>query len=87
MKERVRVAVIGGGVVGVSALYHLAKKGWGDDWENIEQYIVAEDFPNPCGRLATRQDIADLVTFLCSARASFINGQNIRVDGGSIAYV
>ena len=25
-----RVVVIGGGVVGVSALYHLAKKGWSD---------------------------------------------------------
>ena len=25
-----RVVVIGGGVVGVSALYHLAKKGWDD---------------------------------------------------------
>jgi len=25
------VVVIGGGVVGVSALYHIARKGWGDD--------------------------------------------------------
>ena len=31
MKEQAKVVVIGGGVVGVSALYHLAKKGWGDD--------------------------------------------------------
>jgi len=31
MKSHARVGVIGGGVVGVSALYHLAKKGWGDD--------------------------------------------------------
>ncbi len=30
MKEQARVVVIGGGVVGVSALYHLAKKGWGE---------------------------------------------------------
>jgi dimethylglycine dehydrogenase len=30
MKTQARVVVIGGGVVGVSTLYHLAKKGWSD---------------------------------------------------------
>ncbi len=63
------------------------KKGWGDDWEDIVRHIVDEEFPNPCGRLATREEVADLVLFLCSANAGFINGQNIRVDGGAIAYV
>ena len=30
MKTHARVVVIGGGVVGVSTLYHLVKKGWSD---------------------------------------------------------
>ena len=30
MKTHARVVVVGGGVVGVSTLYHLAKKGWTD---------------------------------------------------------
>jgi dimethylglycine dehydrogenase len=30
MKSHARVVVIGGGVVGVSTLYHLTKKGWSD---------------------------------------------------------
>jgi len=30
MKTHARVVVIGGGVVGVSTLYHLARKGWSD---------------------------------------------------------
>ena len=30
MKSQARVVVVGGGVVGVSTLYHLAKKGWTD---------------------------------------------------------
>jgi len=64
-----------------------AKKGWGDDWNDILGHIVEKDFPNPCQRLATREEVADLVLFLASERAGFINGQNIRIDGGAIAYV
>ena len=30
MRDRARVVVIGGGVVGVGTLYHLARKGWSD---------------------------------------------------------
>ena len=30
MRDTARVVVIGGGVVGVSTLYHLTKKGWSD---------------------------------------------------------
>ena len=30
MNKRARVVVIGGGVVGVSTLYHLTRKGWSD---------------------------------------------------------
>jgi dimethylglycine dehydrogenase len=37
MKSEARVVVIGGGVVGVSALYHLARKGWGDDVVLLEK--------------------------------------------------
>jgi dimethylglycine dehydrogenase len=37
MKSQAKVVVIGGGVVGVSALYHLARKGWGDDVVLLEK--------------------------------------------------
>jgi 3-oxoacyl-[acyl-carrier protein] reductase len=36
----------------------------------------------PAGRLGAAQDIADLITFLASARASFVTGAVIDIDGG-----
>jgi NAD(P)-dependent dehydrogenase (short-subunit alcohol dehydrogenase family) len=39
----------------------------------------------PMGRLGRAEEIADVVLFLASSRASFITGQAIVVDGGSMA--
>jgi NAD(P)-dependent dehydrogenase (short-subunit alcohol dehydrogenase family) len=36
----------------------------------------------PLGRMATTEDSANIINFLCSSQASFITGQNITVDGG-----
>lgn len=36
----------------------------------------------PLGRMATSEDSANVIAFLCSSGAAFVNGQNIWVDGG-----
>lgn len=36
----------------------------------------------PLGRMPTSEDSANVLTFLCSPSAAFVNGQNIYVDGG-----
>ena len=40
----------------------------------------------PMGRLASVDDIANGVSFLCSDKASFITGHALYVDGGYLAY-
>jgi NAD(P)-dependent dehydrogenase (short-subunit alcohol dehydrogenase family) len=57
------------------------------NWSEIEEQIVATHFPNPVGRIATREEVADLVVFLASERAAYINSQNIRIDGGAVDIV
>jgi NAD(P)-dependent dehydrogenase (short-subunit alcohol dehydrogenase family) len=39
---------------------------------------------HPMKRMGTSQEIADAVLWLCSAKASFVTGQSIYVDGGYI---
>ena len=58
-------------------------RGWGDDLAQIEHRVVQEIIPNSVGRVGRVDDIANAVAFLVSPLAGFINGANLRVDGGS----
>ena len=68
----IRVNAVSGGVVHTGALDHFP---------NAEEMLRA-GADNPVGRLVTPEDIAGVVTFLCSPEAEMIRGQTLVVDGG-----
>ncbi|WP_373003152.1 SDR family oxidoreductase [Hyphomonas sp.] len=40
---------------------------------------------HPIGHIGTPEEVAELIVWLCSPRASFVTGTNIPVDGGFVA--
>ncbi len=55
-----------------------------DDLKALEAFAVKNMVPNPTARLGRPDDIAAAVTFLVSPLAGYINGANLRVDGGTV---
>jgi NAD(P)-dependent dehydrogenase (short-subunit alcohol dehydrogenase family) len=64
-----------------------AAQGWGEEWADIEKHFVQTVVPNPTGHVGRVEDIATAVTFLSSPLAGFINGANLRVDGGYVTSI
>ena len=55
---------------------------------DAERRFIAENRPTSLlGRLIDPKEIGDAVAFVCSERASAINGAAVRVDGGLVRSV
>jgi NAD(P)-dependent dehydrogenase (short-subunit alcohol dehydrogenase family) len=52
------------------------------DWSRLEPAVTADYAPNPVGRLGRAADVSAAVAYLASPVADYINGINLRVDGG-----
>ena len=68
----IRVNAVSAGVVETGALEHFPNK----------DAMLEMGVRNPVGRLVAPEDVAALVTFLCSPEAEMIRGQTVVVDGG-----
>ncbi len=54
--------------------------GWIDT--DYRTYDGPDAYQQPVGRVGNPMDIANMVLYLCSDKASFITGENICIDGG-----
>lgn len=91
-RSGVTVNTVSPGIVvtpGVRDFYRkeATRRSWPDDWAGIEARILAEILDNPVGRLGRPDEVAALVAFVASPLAGYINGANLRIDGGSTAVI
>jgi 3-oxoacyl-[acyl-carrier protein] reductase len=49
----------------------------------VEEYLADSAKAIPAGRLGSPEEIGNVVAFLASEQASYINGVNLLVDGGA----
>jgi len=54
------------------------------DGRSIEEVIAASGASIPAGRVGQPEELAAVVAFLASARASYVTGSTIAVDGGAV---
>lgn len=64
-----------------------AQNGWGEDWAEIEPKVITQVTPLSVNRIGRVEDIANAVTYLASPLADFIDGANLRVDGGYVTAI
>ena len=64
-----------------------AKNGWGNTWSEIEPKVITQAVPLSVNRIGHVDDIANAVAYLASPLADFIDGANLRVDGGYVTAI
>lgn len=80
-KQGIRVNSVCPGGIDTRMLDSLADQATGGTASSKEMM----DPLHPIGRIGTPEEVAELIVWLCSPRASFMTGTNIPVDGGYVA--
>lgn len=80
-KHGIRVNSICPGGIDTRMLDSLAEQSTGGKMTSHEMM----DQLHPIGRIGRPEEVAELIVWLCSDRASFVTGTNVPVDGGYVA--
>lgn len=83
-KDGITVNTVIPGKIETARLAAITKKNADREAVSLEQQQQDDWKAIPVGRYGRPEEMADMVTFLASPRASYITGSNIAVDGGLI---
>ena len=57
---------------------------WIEVLKSNAEFTAKADACRELGRVGTAEDVADMVVFLLGRRSSYLTGQNVVLDGGSV---
>jgi 3-oxoacyl-[acyl-carrier protein] reductase len=86
-KDGITVNVVLPGRVGTDRTKFLDEARAKREGKSVEQVTAESTATIPVGRYGRPEEYADVVAFLASARASYLTGSLVRVDGGMIASI
>jgi NAD(P)-dependent dehydrogenase (short-subunit alcohol dehydrogenase family) len=80
-RDNIRVLAVCPGTIDTEMVRSAAAVGGGDVQAELDRFGQS----HPIGRIGTGDDIANVVMFLASDKASFMTGEYVCVDGGYMA--
>ncbi|HUU27437.1 MAG TPA: SDR family oxidoreductase [archaeon] len=83
-KDRILVNNVCPGFIETDRSVSLLKNRAAKEGKTYEEILEALNAGIPLGRMGEPRELAALVAFLCSERASYITGATIQVDGGML---
>ncbi|HTY37330.1 MAG TPA: SDR family oxidoreductase [Bacteroidota bacterium] len=82
-KDNITINTVCPGLILTARQQELSASRAADKNMTLEEYLSESARTIPAGRLGRPEEIGDVVTFLASEQASYINGVNLLVDGGA----
>jgi NAD(P)-dependent dehydrogenase (short-subunit alcohol dehydrogenase family) len=85
-EDNIRVVAVCPGSIDTPML-RWAADVWKADDQSVDELVESWGKMHPLGRVGTPVDVAELIAFLASDRASFITGGEYKIDGGLLSAI